>query len=706
MLMKVGDFCDRVERDLSGLVDELCFLTNRNSENEISSWNKSLPELSVVLSNEKLKDFHISLEYKLPAASAWCDAVLLGYGDKNPIAVMIEIKDWDTRATAAAKSENLVTHKGSTYSHPSDQVRGYVEYCKNFHSAFINKKAEITGCVFFTSTSDLSVLKKDPYKNLTLDYPIFSSKNFEEKERFADYLASKFKKPGYDFARYFERGEYAQSRNLVEQIAKYITDEDTTMFVLLDEQRKGFELCRTKLKELLSPKTNNDEKAIVIIEGPPGSGKSVLAAQLWAALIEDPDIKGSVVMTSTSIAQNSNWEKLFQKQSKLQEASGVIIKSNQFNPGLTSKWIKAKRNEGHELSINDWKNNVKLFLEENDNKMPDNTFEVSIVDEAHALIDPSREGRSGVRNSGWCMQAGPQGYHIMRSSKISIFLMDSEQSYRDNETTRKQDLISWANKLGIKDVEEISLGDAQYRCGGSKDYVSWLESLLFNKKENIDNLSWRKRADGSGNFKFEVVDTPAELDEKLNSLHEAGNSVRLVSSYGRQWKTKSITNPHGLKPEEKDFFIPYKEDGSNKNWSRIWNHIPKNKHYYYYIQAPEGSKMHDDPICEVGCPYVVRGFDYDYLGVLWLNDLVWRNDHWEANCENIYESAWNITLGRARKEEKNNNFGEGTKELIHNLQKGYRVLLSRAIKGIFLWFEDEETREYIESILNGKKGIK
>ena len=31
-----------------------------------------------------------------------------------------------------------------------------------------------------------------------------------------------------------------------------------------------------------------------------------------------------------------------------------------------------------------------------------------------------------------------------------------------------------------------------------------------------------------------------------------------------------------------------------------------------------------DPLCEVGCPYVVRGFDYDYVGVLWLSDLVWR----------------------------------------------------------------------------------
>jgi len=109
--------------------------------------------------------------------------------------------------------------------------------------------------------------------------------------------------------------------------------------------------------------------------------------------------------------------------------------------------------------------------------------------------------------------------------------------------------------------------------------------------------------------------------------------------------------------------------------------------------------MHEDPLCEVGCPYVVRGFDYDYLGVLWLDDLVWRKDHWDVHPENIHETAWKLTLSRARVERKQGFTGENTLALIRQLQRGYRILFSRALKGIYVWFEDDETREHIQKLL-------
>ena len=110
--------------------------------------------------------------------------------------------------------------------------------------------------------------------------------------------------------------------------------------------------------------------------------------------------------------------------------------------------------------------------------------------------------------------------------------------------------------------------------------------------------------------------------------------------------------------------------------------------------------MNGNPLSEVGCPYVVRGFDFDYLGLLWLSDLVWREDRWMVNPDYVFESAWkNVTLPRARKEIINGVTGSYTKELIRLLQRGYRILLSRALAGIYIWFEDEETEEYVKSWL-------
>ena len=93
---------------------------------------------------------------------------------------------------------------------------------------------------------------------------------------------------------------------------------------------------------------------------------------------------------------------------------------------------------------------------------------------------------------------------------------------------------------------------------------------------------------------------------------------------------------------------------------------------------------------------MLRGFDYDYTGVLWMSDLVWRGDRWVAQPEHIYESAWRKTLAAARRERGR---GPNSDDLLRRLQRGYRILLSRAILGTFVWFEDPETKAHIERLL-------
>ena len=109
-----------------------------------------------------------------------------------------------------------------------------------------------------------------------------------------------------------------------------------------------------------------------------------------------------------------------------------------------------------------------------------------------------------------------------------------------------------------------------------------------------------------------------------------------------------------------------------------------------------------DPLVEVGCPYVVRGFDYDYLGLLWLSDLVWRDGRWDYVIENIHESAWRRTKSDAKKEAKAGNGSSAHDRLLERLVRGYRVLLTRAIKGMYVWFEDDETRAHVEGLLKSE----
>ena len=100
------------------------------------------------------------------------------------------------------------------------------------------------------------------------------------------------------------------------------------------------------------------------------------------------------------------------------------------------------------------------------------------------------------------------------------------------------------------------------------------------------------------------------------------------------------------------------------------------------------------------CPYVVRGFDWDYIGLLWLSDLVWRTDRWVPNPAQSFESAWNKTLAAAKRETKlKATTGPGLDELRTRLARGYRILLTRAIRGVYVWCEDAETRELLSKTL-------
>jgi hypothetical protein len=707
VLIDVRSFCQRVESDLNGLIDDLQSLTGRYGTSETMAWQASLPKLSVLLAKPHLQDFHLylsesgslSLEYRLPASSSWCDVVMLGRGPKKPAAAIIELKDWDTTGDTFGPSQGLVSHHGSLHLHPSEQVRGYVEYCRLFHSAVAEAGATVSGCVYFTRRVPVDAYMSAPHTELVGAFPIFTYDTDDIDVRFPEYLGKQLVRPDLEFARQFERGTYRQDRSFCVQMAEQVRDPKSSPFVLLDEQRQGFEVCRAVVKETLNPTFPQGQRSVVVIEGPPGSGKSVIAARLWADLVSDNSLPdGNIVLTTTSASQRSNWEGLFERVARSRAGRGVVMPANRYAPA-TTKWVGDYHRDhpGSPLKAGEWEENLAICREDMDHlRCPDDTFLVSIVDEAHALINPEKpKARAGPY--GWPVALGPQAFHIMRCSRVSIFLMDSDQSFRDIETTTKPDIERWGKQLGAKIAEPISLADRQFRCGGSKDYMDWLEGCLGMRDVPSTQPRWRKtRGSPDGAMVLEVVDDPLALEESLRSHLSDGHTSRLVAAYGREWKTKNESRPHNLPPDQMDFDVTFRRGSKAHRWSSIWNYAP-GQNYTYFVQAPSGTAMHDDPLSEVGCPYTVRGFDYDYLGVLWLKDFVRRGDRWRFDIDHIHETALRLTIAQARREPRAD--GPASAELLRRMQQVYRILLSRAIRGVYVWFEDEETRHYVESLL-------
>lgn len=705
MLTTVESFRYRVDKDCSALISELQTLTGRYGDEEAKAWATSLQKLSAVFRAESFRPLHmyfgsrghLALEYQLPAASSWCDVVLLGQHRDKPAAVILELKDWQTAGDRPGAYEGLVYRHGAEELHPSDQVRGYTEYCRRFHSAVQDHGADVHGCVLFTRDQWTSAYTEPPNDRLATEYPLFAAAR-DAADAFPAYFQERLTEPDEAFATAFATGTYRQDRGFMAQIGAQILDETASPFELLDGQRKAFAQCLGVVHRAFTETAKGaPPKKVVIVKGPPGSGKSVIAARLWASLVTDSRLpEGDVLLTTTSASQNRNWSYLFEQAAKMGGARGAVRKATGYTPITTQRLGQLRKKQGKAFLADStsWRANLdrlRRLREPFQHGTEDNHNLVSIVDEAHALINPEHvEGRGQF---GFTGAVGPQAYHIIRSSMLSVFLLDPAQGFRLRENTTVADIRAWAHELGDENPIEIDLSDTQFRCAGSREYVAWVESVLAGgapeQNRRLATVFRQQQMD------VRVFPEPEAWEAALRERVEQRRSARLLSTYSRPWKTSGVEYPHDLPACEMDFYEPYTTGGRKKHWSRVWNYVPFGNDYTWFVAGNPKGRIAEDPLCEVGCPYAVRGFDYDYVGLLWLDDLLWRGNRWEVNAVKVHESGVSSLTTKARNEQKTRVNGPATKQLLDRVRQAYRIVFTRAMRGVYLWIADDETREYV-----------
>ena len=297
MLLTVEKFCQAVQIDMNGLLNQLQIETSRNmTPNERAALSSSYKAVSnlfgvVMKQNPQFSQVNIStsnmfLEYKLPSASSWCDLVLIGDNtdDKHNV-IVIELKDWLKNSNdLPSQTEGLIVHDGIIHLHPSDQVRGYTEYCQRFHSAVLDYNATVSGLVFFTQDIDLIPYCSGGNVQLTQNYPVFNTTTTSVRN-LSNNILSKINKPNQNFADDFKNGYYKQDRDILRQVADLLQGcqnqqglfKIVNPFVLLEEQRKGYNQVMSTLDQM----NTHDSKRVMIIIGPPGSGKSAIAVNVW-----------------------------------------------------------------------------------------------------------------------------------------------------------------------------------------------------------------------------------------------------------------------------------------------------------------------------------------------------------------------------------------------------------------------------------------
>ena len=754
MIYTIGEFCRYVDQDVNGFMEMLAEETRIASDNEKRQLSQSYKQVSIMLTeackhNRCLTGAHIGamtrnllLEYQLPASSHTCDLVLLGKGSNAYQVYVIELKNFQvSKSDEPGLSEGLMRHNGHYINHPSEQVKGYCKYLERFHEAVIDSHAEVSGCAYITQNVDLKPFEQAPNEQLVDEYPIY---NTERMSLLANDIAGTIREGDEEFARWFVNGKYKQDRNILLQIAQMIESgrrDVKAPFELLGEQRSGYKLAMQLVSQCLGSRMNDpqesQEKHVIVVKGAPGSGKSAVAINLWVEavlkyheLLQD-ESDCNIVFVTTSGVQNDNWSKIFRDSSQDEYGSNVIIRANRFNPGMSgsnmkstyfdvfaamdAKYIADEKNSS--LKYEYFRDYTDYLIQERSGYQ-DNLHLLSVVDEAHALINPLVKGYSAVGKGGWCNQMGPQAWHIIRQSRISVFFMDEAQSYRDQESTRISDIKEYAQEFGAS-YEEVTL-QGQFRCSGSVGYIQWVDHL-FGYDPLYNHAEWAKE------FDLKVFDYPSEVEGELRAMNSQGHSVRMVATYSVKWESKGKLNKEHVHLDQVpyDFDLP---DRDGKRYRNYWNYTGTGREteYTWFVQSPQGCRMHEDPLCEVGYPLTVRGFEYGYVGLLWLDDLVWRNGQWVVLTDNCYEKDTASTRKKAKEEEQDERRrwnacrnGQARKslqvneiqiphdaslhprahELLNVLAMSYRILLTRGIRGAYLYIKDAETRRYVRSLL-------
>jgi DUF2075 family protein len=285
---------------------------------------------------------------------------------------------------------------------------------------------------------------------------------------------------------------------------------------------------------------------------------------------------------------------------------------------------------------------------------PKNSIHALIIDEAHRL----------TKQTGFLKMGDDQIKEIIQAAFFSIFFIDEDQRVHieDYGKTSVIEQIAEKENAVIQHMELTS----QFRCNGSDGYLAWLDNTL--QIRETANEEFRSKEFG---FDFKIVQTPSELRDIIFELNKANNKARMVAGYCWDWNSDK---------DPKVYDITFPEFAFEMKWNL--------KTY--------GSTWIIDPnsVNEVGCIHTCQGLEVDYVGVIVGNDLIIRDGQVLVNP--AARSRMDKSIHGWKKLTTEN--PEKGKAIVKSIIKNtYRTLMTRGMKGCYVYFTDKETEEFFRS---------
>ncbi|KKX99727.1 DUF2075 domain-containing protein [Microbacterium sp. Ag1] len=404
------------------------------------------------------------------------------------------------------------------------------------------------------------------------------------------------------------------------------------------------------LEGLLDDLQDPSARSTLVVQGNPGTGKTIIAIFLMKLLadIRDYDDRDGVepdsMFSEFFVPENRDLLKTLRmalvipQQSLRMSVKKVFMKT----PKLDAAMVMSPFQLGE----------------------ADETYDLVLVDETHRLGQRANQA-SGVHNKkfreinealfGSDDARYTQLDWIRARSKHQLLLVDGEQSVRPHDLSPTA--LS-AEISGAKDAHRFFRLTTQMRVQAGADYVEFVRAVLRDEAPSLPDL---------GEYELRLFDNLGEMRDAIRQKDAEVGLSRLVAGYAWDWVSKK--NPHAFDIELDGERMRW--NGTDKDWINSTGSLE-----------------------EVGSIHTVQGYDLNYAGVIIGPDL--RLDPATRRVVADRES-YRDKKGKENTGHLKDAFGDD--DLLTFIRNIYGVLLTRGMRGTYIYVCDPALRERLALML-------
>lgn len=613
-----SDFMADTENDVleTKLYDTIKQKMNRSTGlSELNSWRNSLKEMYITLNDSAIpSDAGVAIEYNIPQTSKRVDFLISGYDDNNKgNVIIIELKQWEQLQAVEGHEAIVETYTGGANRrvvHPSYQAWSYAALIKDYNQYVQDEDVELHPCAYLHNypRKDNDPLDAKQYEDILSDAPAFT---YGQRDALRNFIKKNIKTgDGEDTLVKIEHGKIKPSKQLQDSICGML--KGNKEFIMLDEQKVVYETILN-----LSTKCQKDnKKRTIIVEGGPGTGKTVVAINLLAEL-----------------TKREQFAQYVSKNSAPRIVYGYKLKGSM------------KRN-----SVDNLFKGSGCYTD-----APLNSIGTILADEAHRLNEKSGMFQNLGEN---------QIKEIIHASRCSVFFIDESQRVTTSDIGSVEEIEKWA-KMEHSEVFRMEL-ISQFRCNGSDGYLAWIDDVLqIRDTANYD-------LEGI-DYDIRICDSPMEMEHIILEKNNIRNRARILAGYCWNWpkETRNDVNYHDIKIG--DYGISWNLDGG------------------------DAFAINPDSVHEAGCIHTSQGLEFDYVGVIIGDDMRYENG------EIITDYSKRAKTDQSMKGIKGiakNNPQEANRLADEIIKNTYRTLMTRGMKGCYVYCTDSKLSEYLKERLN------